>query len=172
MLVVLLLIIAPLQINYGLFYSSPEGSDPRKVGENDITLDMYGWKQSKIKFQEFLKKEGIDEEDHKKVKIISDKWFPAAHLDFYIANPLKIDLLVAGTIGNAHKYYWINQKRKINPGDKIYYITTSQYFHDTMELNNKFSKIIPKDTIEIKRNRKTVKNLFIYEMEDHVANLP
>jgi hypothetical protein len=133
---------------------------------------MYGWKQAGIKFQQVLKKEGIKEEDHKKVKIISNKWFPAAHLDFYIAHPLNIDLLVSGNLGEAHKYHWINQTRKINKGDIIYYITSSQQFNDPEELIDKFTKIIPVDTIRIIRNRKTVKNLFIYQMTDSLVKLP
>lgn len=169
-LIVLALTFAPIQFNTGLFYAPAQVNDSKKVGENDITLDMYGWSQAGIKFQQFLKKEGIKEEDHDRVKIISNKWFPAAHLDFYIAYPLKIDLLVSGTLGDIHKYYWINKTRTINQGDKIYYITTSQDFYDPEKLVWKFSNIIPKDTIEIIRNGKLVKNLFVYEMGNLVGN--
>jgi hypothetical protein len=171
LLIVITLMLAPVQINSGLIYYLHKGTDPTRVGENDFTLDMYGWKQSGIKFQQFLKKEGIKEEDHKRVKIISNKWFPAAHLDFYIAHPLNIDLLVSGNVGEAHEYYWINQIRGIIPGDKIYYITSSQQFYEPDSLVWKFGKIIPKDTIGIERNGKIVKNLFIYELADPTANL-
>ena len=172
MLIVLMLILAPLQINSGLIYSSREEYNPKKVGENDFTLDMYAWKQAGLKFQQFLKKEGIKEEDNGRVKIISNKWFPAAHIDFYIAHPLNIDLLVSGALGDAHKYYWINKSRKINSSDKVYYITSSQQFFDPDELTWKFGNIIPKDTIEIKRNYKIVKNLFIYELTKPEMNFP
>jgi hypothetical protein len=172
MLVVLVIILAVLQINYGLLYSPKGGGNPKDVGKNDFTMDMYGWKQAGIKFQQFLRKEGIQKEDNNKVKVISNKWFPAAHIDFYMAYPFNIDLLVSGDIGEAHKYYWINQTRKINPGDKVYYITSSQQFNDPETLTEKFSKIIPKDTIRVIRNRKTVKNLFIYEMRDSLINFP
>jgi Dolichyl-phosphate-mannose-protein mannosyltransferase len=163
-LVILLLIVAPLQINRGLFYSPSPGPDPTKVGEDDITLDMYGWKQAGIKFEEFLRKEGIEDEDHNRVKILSNKWFPAAHLDFYVAYPLNIDLLVSGDLGDAHKYYWINRTRRINPGDRIFYITTSQSFVSPEKLPDKFREIIPRDTIAIKRHGRRVENIFIYEM--------
>jgi hypothetical protein len=171
-LIVLLLILAPLQITYGLIYSSSKANEPKEVGENDFTLDMYGWKQAGVKFQHFLEKEGIKGEDHNRVKIISNNWFPAAHLDFYVANPLKIDLLVCGTLEKTHKYNWINKLRGINPGDKVYYITSSQQFFEPGKLTWKFRAIIPKDTISITRNRQTVKNLFIFEMADPIAALP
>ena len=171
-LLVLILILAPIQINTGLLYSPPKVTDPKKVGEDDFTLDMYGWDQAGIKFQQFLKKEGIKEEDYNKVKIISNKWFPAAHIDFYVAHPLNIDLFISGEIEQAHKYQLINKARKINQGYKLYYITTSQQFFDPDKLTWKFSKIIPKDTIEIKRNGKVVKNLFIYELSDPLSKIP
>lgn len=172
MLIVLTLILAPIQINSGLIYTSLEESNAQNVGRNDFTLDMYGWKQAGLKIEQFLKKEGIKDEDYNKVKIISNKWFPAAHIDFYIAHPLNIDLLVSGDLVDAHKYYWINKTRRINSGDKVYYITSSQQFCDPETLIWKFDHIIPKDTIEIKRNNKTVKNLFIYELKHPEVNSP
>ena len=51
-----------------------------------------------LNFSSFLRKKGLKKKIINKVKIISNKWFPAAHLDFYVAHPLKIDLLVYGTL--------------------------------------------------------------------------
>ncbi len=165
-LVILAILLGIAQINYGLFYSPEKGQDPKELGTNDVTLDMYGWRQAGVKFQQFLKKEGIEQKDYDKVKIISNNWFPAAHIDFYMAHPLNIDLFVTGTLGETHKYFWINKTRKINTSDRIFYITSSQYFNGPEKLAEKSGRIILKDTIQIKRNGKTVKNLFIYEMID------
>ncbi len=168
-LIFIVLVLAFLQINYGLFYSPPGNQEKKNFGENDVSLDMYGWKQASVKFQEFLNKEGIQKKDYQQIKIISDKWFPAAHIDFYIAHPLNIDLLVSGNLDDAHKYFWINKKRSVNPGDKIYYLTTSHQYTDPEKLIWKFtpriSGITPKDTIEIKRNGKTVYDIFIYQIK-------
>ena len=163
-LVVILLVF--LQIDFGILYTSPRERDVNKTGEHDPSLDMYGWKQAEVKFHEFLHKEGIKDQEFKHVKILSNKWFPAAHLDYYIAQPLHIDLLVTGKLQDAHKYFWINQKRNITQDDKLYYITSSQDYYDPEALSIKFRTIIPNDTIRIIRNRKIVKDLFIYEMRD------
>ena len=167
-LLVLAVLLGVIQINYGVLYPPKKGEDPRKLGTDDVSLDMYGWHQAGVKFQQFLKKEGIEEKDYDKVKIISNNWFPAANMDFYIAHPLKIDLLVSGKLQQTHKYYWINKTRKIHAGDKFFYITSSQYYCDPEKLIGKFSRIVPRDTIQIKRNGNTVKNLFIFEMMDSV----
>jgi hypothetical protein len=171
-LLVLVLIIVFCQINLGLFYTPHPENDLRKLGESDPSLDMYGWKQAREKFRNFLNKEGIKSEDYDKVKILSNKWFPAAHLDYYIAYPLNISLLVPAGLMDAHKYYWINQTRRINKNDKIFYITSSQNYSDPGKLDIKFEKIICRDTIEIKRKEQNVKDLFIYEMIGPKNNFP
>ena len=163
-IVILAILLGIAQINYGLLFAPMKCQDPKELGTNDVTLDMFGWRQASIQFQKFLQKEGIEQRDYNKVKIITNNWFPAAHIDFYMAHPFNIDLFVSGTLGETHKYYWINKERKINAGDKIFYITTSQFFKDPAILAGKNDKFVPRDTIQIKRNGQTVKNLFIYEM--------
>lgn len=158
----IVLITGTVQILTGSVLPADKNTDPTKIGKNDFTMDMYGWNQAKEKFIKFLSKENIT--DFTKVKIISNKWFPAAHLDFYIAHPLKIDLMVDGKVEAAHKYFWINKKRSIGKGDKIYYITTSQQFFPPAGLSSPYNKIVARDTLPIIRNGIVVKNLFIYEM--------
>ena len=157
------------QINYGILYPPNKNEVPKQLGTNDVTLDMYGWHQASLKFQKFLMKEGIEKKDYNKVKIISNNWFPAANIDFYIAHPLKIDLLVYGSLEQTHKYFWINKTRRICAGDKLFYISSSQYFNDPEKLSSKFGRIVVRDTLQIERNGKTVKNLFIYQMMDSTA---
>ena len=162
----LILLLGFIQINYGILYPPNKNEEAKHLGTKDVTLDMFGWHQAGLKFQQFLLKEGIEQKDFNKVKIISNNWFPAANIDFYIAHPLKIDLLVYGSLAQTHKYFWINKTRKISAGDKIFYITSSQYFNDPEKPGSKFGRIEPRDTIQIKRNGKTVKNLFIYQLID------
>jgi hypothetical protein len=163
-LFILVLIAGTIQIRYGTILPSDKNSDPTNLGHNDFTLDMYGWKQAKSKFSEFLLQEEKRTNDDKKVKLIENKWFPAAHLDFYIAHPLNIDLIVPGNIEAIHKYYWINKTRHLTKEDRVYFITSSQHYFPPEGFLNYFTGIIPKDTIQIGRNGVIVKNLFIFEM--------
>jgi len=143
-------------------------SDVTKVGKKDFTLDMYGWKQASEKFRQFLDKKNLLNPDSlKNTKIVSSKWFPAAHIDYYLAKPLNIDLFAIGNIEDIHKYYWINQKRD-SIGDRFYFVTTSQQFHSPMNFSRYFQKIIPVDTLKITRNGIVVKNVFIYEVSEPV----
>ncbi len=174
-LLFIVLVTGTLQINYGIIEikSEPGYAD---MGKNDFTLDMYGWKQARQKFEKFLAKEGITMDDHGQVAILSDNWFPAAHLDYYIASPLKIKLIALGSLEKIHKYFWINQTRKLKNTDRVFYITDSRNYQEPEKFTNCFAEIIPEDTISIYRSNKIVKYILIYDMVgfkcDTVVNLP
>lgn len=167
LLFILVILAGTIQVTYGNILPMDKNPDPVNLGKNDFTLDMYGWRQAGEKFGRFLEKEKITEPYGEKVKIISNKWFPAAHLDFYVAHPLNIDLLVPSGLEAAHKYYWINKNRRIDQDDKVYFITSSQNYFSPDGFGPLFKEIIPKDTLPIIRNHKVVKNLFIYEMKGY-----
>lgn len=158
---ILVLITATLQIKSGVVLHTIKNTDPTTTGHDDPTLDMYGWKQASEKFQLFLSEDNID---RNKIELVSDKWFPAAHIDFYIAHHMNINLIVPSNIGAAHKYFWINKKRPVHQDYRFFYITSSQHFAGPDELSYMFSGSIPVDTIKITRRGEVVKNLFIYEM--------
>jgi hypothetical protein len=164
LLFIIVLIAGTIQIKYGVLFPADKNTDPAKLGKSDFTLDMYGWKQAGDKFRQFLSKENIPPGEYNKVKIISNKWFPAAHIDFYMAHPLKIDLIVPADIGAAHKYYWINKMRHVQADDRFFFITCSQQFFSPEGFNSLFTVIVPEDTLQIIRNGRIVKNMFIYEM--------
>ena len=72
--------------------------DKQIFGEDDFTLDMYGWKSLKTEMRAIIKtdlRSGIMKQD---AVIICNKWFPASHIDHYVAIPLKKNL----QIGRAH----------------------------------------------------------------------
>jgi hypothetical protein len=174
-LYLIILIAGTLQINFGLINTANE-ADPFRTGKSDFTLDMYGWEQAGSKFSRFLVKEGIPENEHAKVKVLSDNWFPAAHIDYYIAGPLNIQLIAFGKIERIHKYYWINKTRVLKQNDRIFYVTDSRNFHDPEAFASCFSKIVHTGTLPIERNNRIVKYIYIYDMIgfkcDSILNSP
>jgi hypothetical protein len=162
----MVIILGVIQIKYGLFQFKSNETSVEKLGKNDFTLDMYGWKKSKILFEDFLTRQGTQPKDYENIKIVSNKWYPAAHLDYYIAQPLKIDLIVIGNLNNIHKYFWINRVRGLEENDRFFFITTSQQYYNPNNYLGYFEKVVALDTLVIKRNEISVKNLFVFELTD------
>jgi hypothetical protein len=140
--------------------------DKQLYGEGDFTLDMYGWKNLKpdlIKIIEADIKNGLMKPG---AVIIGNKWFPAAHTDFYVAMPLKKDLIAIGDTNEIHQYAWINSKRKIlQPGDDAYCITPSNYNADVKDIYApNFTTILPPQIIEQKRNGTVCRYFYIWRL--------
>lgn len=140
-------------------------TEETELGKDDFTLDLYGWRQLTEKFAAFRSEciqEGLMSEDD---AIVSDNWFPAANIDYYLARPLEMKVLGLGHPETIHKYLWINEKRGgLQKGKNYWFITDSHYYHDPEKLytNGMFTKIDLLGQIPIERNGKTVKNCFIY----------
>jgi hypothetical protein len=141
------------------------------LGEGDFTLDMYGWR----KFEKAVKRtiqtdlrSGIMRKD---AVIISNKWFPASHVDYYVAMPMQKDLLAIGDTNDIHQYAWINNKRKkLHPGDDAYCIVPSNYYFDPKELYAPFfSIILPPQIIEQRRGGKICRYFYIWRLKNFTA---
>ncbi|MGB8489426.1 MAG: glycosyltransferase family 39 protein [Bacteroidales bacterium] len=162
-LLAVILIVGTVQIKTGLI-GPDKDSGALYPGQDDFTLDMFGWKQAKEKFTGFLVRQKIPETEYPNLAMVTENWFPAAHLDYYIANPLKIRLLALGDIKRIHKYYWINKTRKLARTDRVLYITDSRNYHGPEEFAGCFTGIIPLDTLIIERRKKEVKYIYIYDL--------
>jgi hypothetical protein len=81
-----------------------------RLGYGDFTLDMHGWKAFAPVF------DSIYRSTHPVpvtggTLLLADEWFPAAHIDYYLARPLGIRMLVSGPVEKTHQYQWLNRQR-------------------------------------------------------------
>jgi hypothetical protein len=134
------------------------------LGKGDFTLDMYGWEQLRTQFSEISiadTKTGFDARH-----IISNNWFPAAHFDYYIAMPLKLDLLALGPIDKIHQYEWLNTDRKsLKIGENAYAIVLSdQQSEPKISYGALFEQIYLSHTITIRRNNKACRKAYVYRL--------
>lgn len=167
---ILLLLIAILQVKSGIL-PLDKNTEDKKLGSTDITLDMYGWKQLKEKFQPIYEKDIATGEIKKDVSLIAFRWFPAANLDYYVARPMNLKLFAIGELGRIHKYYWINKIRgNIKQGSDAYFFAFSRDYKDPNELyKGLFEKIISSDTIIITRMGKPAYNVFVFKMKNLIT---
>ena len=135
---------------------------------DDVSLDMYGWRQLGTKFQAMVK---WDEEHFlidKGSPIITFRWFPAANFDYYLAHNDSNPVYALGEIERIHKYHWIDQLRgNLKKGSDAYFIALSDDYEDPVALyGNLFDMVLPSDTLFITRGRDTVRKAFIFRMVD------
>jgi hypothetical protein len=141
------------------------GFIPAAAGQ-DVTLDMTGWHQLGEKFRESAHKDEKMGLITPGSPIITYRWFPAAHLDYYVADPAEKQLYCLGTLERIHKYHWINKIRGPLPaGSDAWYIALSNENEDVRaRYGEMFSMIVPADTLEMTRGGKVVKKAFLYRL--------
>jgi 4-amino-4-deoxy-L-arabinose transferase-like glycosyltransferase len=165
---VTLMVIALYLINYSPFQLG-KVSAVTTFGEYDFTQDLYGWNQIGSSFKAIAQREEKSGLMPEGSAIVSNKWFPGSHLDFYVAHPVHRDLFLIGSMNDIHKYAWINRQRGgLKTGSDYYHIAVSNLYRDPRELfKNYFEKIEPMDTVEIKRAGKTMRYAFFYRLKNY-----
>jgi len=110
----------------GTLSAQKEGLD---MGTGDPTLDDYGWEEAGKKFDSLYKNDVGNKMMPPGAPIVVDKWFPAAHIDFYIATKTKQQTIGIGNVADLGHYYWMNNHKKpLKNGDSAYFIVPSNLF--------------------------------------------
>lgn len=165
-LLMMVLTVGVVEIKSGLLVPT-RYDDPRTVGSNDITLDMYGWRQLATKFDSLHQSDVASGYMPADAPMISHRWFPAAHLDYYVAHPAGLPLIAIGSLGDIHKYAWINRERPpLQPGSDAWYITGSRDFNMPAYLFEYYKHIETPDIIRITKGDKHVENFFVYRLRN------
>ena len=168
---ILLVVLIPLaitQVNFGLFPLDDREVSSRRLGKQDFSLDMYGWRQLSEKISPVIGQDTLQKRMAVNAPFFSYRWFPAANLDYYVAHPLRRNLYAFGSLEKIHKYFWINYQRGLPVnGTDGYYITSSRDMHQPYELYGScFDSIAPPDSIPIERGGKIAYYFFLYRMYD------
>ncbi len=158
-------------INYSPFPLGKQ-SDVQNFGEYDFTQDMFGYDQIEDAFKRIAAREESNGLMKKGSGLISNKWFPGTHLDFYVAQPLHRKLFLIGSLNEIHKYAWINEQRGgLEMGQDYYHIAVSNYYKDPSEaFGNYFETIEPLDTARITRGGETMRYAFFYRLKNYQGN--
>jgi hypothetical protein len=117
-----------LSINYfpGTLSTQKQGM---KIGADDATLDMYGWKQAGLKFDSLYHSDLADQLMTAHAPIVIGDWITAAHIDYYIASPVGMETWGLGDAYSLHQYFWMNKyKRPLLKGQNAYFIMPTDEF--------------------------------------------
>lgn len=166
--VLLVFIVAgSLQIKFGLI-PMKDNQPYHKLGNNDVTLDMYGWRELLPAFTALREKHIAEGKMKQTDALLGENWFPLANMDYYLARPLGMKAMGIGEPSRLHKYLWINDIRGgFALGDDFWYITNSRdYKHPSEVYSGMFESIVPTDTIQIMRNGVVAKRYFVFMLND------
>lgn len=145
-----------------------------RLGSGDILLDMSGWKQFGKDFNRLYQEDAVSGKMTAGAFIMADYWFPAAHLDYYVAHPAHINLTAVGSFSGIHHYAWLNTWRPaLAPGQDAYYIAISNYFDSLPpSLAHAFRQADPPVVINQTRQGKIVRHFFIYRLKGYEGGIP
>jgi hypothetical protein len=156
-----------MQIKGGILFFHQDDR-PAKLGEKDVSLDMYGWRKLSGEFNLIMEREKKARNIEPQSPFISSRWFPAANIDYYLARPNGLHVLGLGSLDALHKYVWITEKRGgFKLGMDAWFLTVSRDFRDPEKYyKDYFNDIVPLDTVPVYRNNKHVMNAFFYYLKD------
>lgn len=138
-----------------------------KTGEGDFTLDMYGWREASNTIDSIFKQDAAEKMVSANAPIIINKWFPAAHIDFYIAHKTGREVLPMGKLFDLHQYHWLHQyKKPLLPGSNAYLIIPSNVYSDeTIAFNRQyFDSISAPVVIPQYRSGVLCRNMYVYKL--------
>jgi 4-amino-4-deoxy-L-arabinose transferase-like glycosyltransferase len=159
--------VALLQLNQGWFLNKGiDAKTGKRIGIKDITLDLYGWEQLHDGFATIYHQDTASGRMQKNAIILSQRWFPAANLDYYVARPLGIKLLTMAELERTHKYAWITQYRGgFEPGLDAWYFSSSYDFSDPNgHYKDYFFRIEKPDTIPVYRDNRLVMYHYVWRL--------
>lgn len=144
------------------------------LGAGDPTLDMNGFRKFGQQFGALYKKDVEEQKIGKNVFLVSDYWFPAAHIDYYVARPNKMNFIAIGELPAIHHYAWLNRERPfLQRGDDVYFITVSNFYSPPSDKLVQLFAISDKPfTITQYRSGVAVRNFFIYRLRGYKGGLP
>jgi hypothetical protein len=145
--------------------------DGLNIGKGDFSLDMYGWKDTGRQFDSFYRRDIFTKKMPINAPIIVTRWFPAAHLDYYIGSKTKQQTIGMGDIFDLHEYYWTNKyKTVLKPGDSAYYVIPSNLFdYKTLDrVINRFSSYEMPLVISQFRNGSVCKQVYVFRLKGYI----
>lgn len=147
------------EVNYGLISNLQSRNQTIALkGRHDATQDIYGWKQLNTAFSEHLHKKGRASEI-----IVTRRWYPAGQLEYYVADPNRMEVLVEGPLFESHEYGFKNNELfwKNNNNVAYFIAQSNSRFRPEKNYGNKF-EAIPIDTFPILRRKDTIRYHFLY----------
>lgn len=146
---------------------------PHELGSGDLLLDFSGWKKFGKDFGMIYKRDTMQETMQPGSLLLSNYWFPAAHIDWYVAAPNHLSVKAIGPLHDIHQYAWLNKNNPLKTGSDAYFVYVSNYYKppDSSILHS-FTKALPVQEMIQYRNNIAVRKLYIIRLKGYKGLLP
>lgn len=136
------------------------------LGEYNPINDVTGWEECKKAMTKIVTRDQQLSLMSVDAPLISHKWFPAAHLLFYVAQPLQKKLVTIGNLESIHKFAWINKTQQgLKIGEDAYCIVPSNIpSNPSLLYGAYFESIQCTDTIPIVKKGVLLRNFYVYRL--------
>jgi hypothetical protein len=151
-------------------YPGTIGSQNREeLGDGDFTLDMFGWKQLGRDFKPWLEDQKRNGVLSQNIKVVSHKWFPAAHLEHYVTSPIGVPMIGVGDVTDLHQYFWLNKSRPLlHKGDTALCIIPSNSLANMQESYLKYFATLEKlHVFENTRGGKVARYFYVFRLDNY-----
>ncbi|HEX5154758.1 MAG TPA: glycosyltransferase family 39 protein [Parafilimonas sp.] len=165
--VIFLAIIAGLGIIN--FYPGTIGNkDETKYGSGDFTLDLYGWNDFEHQYNTWLQQQS-NAGYYKHLKFVCNKWFPAAHIEYYVARPIHTNVVGVGNLEDLHNFAWLNKTvNDLNKGEDALCIIPGNYSTNIEDAyQHQFPSITKLHRFTVLRNGKTARIFTLYLLKNY-----
>jgi hypothetical protein len=152
-----------------LVYIYPQqlgSTQQENLGEYNPINDVTGWEPFKDSFEDLVQQDIQSGKMHIDAPILTHKWFPGGHILFYIATPLKKELIGVGDLEDLHKFAWLNKTLKgLSLGMDAYCIEPSNLPDNTVaRYSPYFEKVALASIIPIKTRGVELRYFKVYRL--------
>ncbi len=135
------------------------------TGYGDMSLDMYGWKQSGEKFDSIYQDQVEKKIIPPNTPVVCYKWW-GAHIEYYFCRPQHIKMIGLGNIMDLHEYIWMNTLRKdsVNMQQAFCIVPSDEFYNVKNACKNYYSYVDSVTSIQIFRANKPAHNFYVYHL--------
>ncbi len=155
------------------FYPGTIGSkQAANLGDGDFTLDMYGWEQFGKDFTAWQNEAIGKKELPLGLPIVCNKWFPAAHIQYYAARASNNAVIGVGNMNDLHQYVWLNHyQQPLTLGqDALCIIPSNNAADPQLAYGVYFNSVQPLHQFTSFRSGKAVRYFNVYLLKGYKGN--
>lgn len=143
------------------------------LGNDDVSLDRYGWAAAGKVFAQYYRKEVAAGRIQSGTPLVCATWW-GAHVEYYFARPAAAPMIGLGTLQQTHHYLWTNVIRKpVTDFSQAFCIVPSdEYYDPAVAFGPYYHNVAPLVKVTLRRGGKVARHFYVYKLSGWRKRLP